>query len=220
MSTRLSGTARRNQIIQVATAVFAHHGFQGTTTKTIARHAGINEALLFRHFRNKETLYRSIIDELSSARRPSRQMDEIFKRGGNDLEIFTELACNFLSKSANDQNLTRLLWFTALEGHPRSNLLFDTYMNAYCAPLARYIQRRKRQKDFRKVDSLLAARGFLGMLASYVLTGDLFGAEGYNEIRTKEVSAKLARIWLMGLQNESQEPVRSRNTRSASHATA
>jgi TetR/AcrR family transcriptional regulator len=40
--------------------LFSQRGFRGTTTKEIAVAAGVSEAMVFRHFANKEVLYSAI----------------------------------------------------------------------------------------------------------------------------------------------------------------
>lgn len=54
---KLSGEARREAIIKAVRGVFADKGFHGTTTRELAEAAGVSEALLFKHFPNKESLY-------------------------------------------------------------------------------------------------------------------------------------------------------------------
>ncbi|HEY1706930.1 MAG TPA: helix-turn-helix domain-containing protein [Rhizomicrobium sp.] len=56
-SARLSVEIRRELIVTAARAVFAKSGFSGSRTKEIARKAGINEALIYRHFKSKEELF-------------------------------------------------------------------------------------------------------------------------------------------------------------------
>jgi AcrR family transcriptional regulator len=54
---KLSAEARRAAIIAAVRRVFAEKGFHGTTTRELAEAAGVSEALLFKHFPNKEALY-------------------------------------------------------------------------------------------------------------------------------------------------------------------
>src|SRR5262245_57452073 len=54
---KLSGAERRAAIVKAVQRVFAEKGFHGTTTRELADAAGVSEALLFRHFPNKEALY-------------------------------------------------------------------------------------------------------------------------------------------------------------------
>lgn len=201
MSTRLSAQDRRQQIMQVATGLFARQGFQGTTTREIAGKAGVNEALLFRHFVNKETLYWTIIEKLCSARGRKQRVTGILKAGGSDLEVFTAVAREFLIRSPRDTELTRLLWFTALENHTLSDRFFRTYVSVYYEALAGYIQQRIKQGAFREIDPLLAARGFLGMIIYHFLVQELFGAEKYQKFDAEEVAQTLVAIWLAGMRS-------------------
>jgi AcrR family transcriptional regulator len=54
---KLSGDERRAAIINSVRQLFAEKGFDGTTTRELAQAAGVSEALLFKHFPNKEALY-------------------------------------------------------------------------------------------------------------------------------------------------------------------
>jgi AcrR family transcriptional regulator len=54
---RLSSEERRAAIIKAVRRAFADKGFHGTTTRELADAAGVSEALLFKHFPNKEALF-------------------------------------------------------------------------------------------------------------------------------------------------------------------
>jgi AcrR family transcriptional regulator len=56
----MSGEDRRTAIIRTARRVFVEKGFYRTTTRELAEAAGVSEALLFKHFPNKEALYTAI----------------------------------------------------------------------------------------------------------------------------------------------------------------
>ena len=47
---------------------FAELGVDGARTDSIARSAGVNKALLYYCFRNKESLYGAVLDDVFSAR--------------------------------------------------------------------------------------------------------------------------------------------------------
>ena len=57
---RLDSDERRKAIVRAAVPLFARKGFAGTTTRELAEAAGISEALLFKHFPSKQSLYREI----------------------------------------------------------------------------------------------------------------------------------------------------------------
>jgi len=201
MSTRLSALDRRRQIMRAASSLFARRGYGGTTTREIAQRAGINEALLFRHFPSKEKLYWTIIEEQCSARGRRRKIKEILDACGSDFEVFAAIAREFLMRNARDTELTRLLWFTALESHTLSRRFFRTYVAVYYEELAGYIRRRMDEGAFRSADPLLSARGFLGMVVYHFLIQELFGGQKYQKFDPVQVAETLAGIWLNGMQN-------------------
>jgi AcrR family transcriptional regulator len=201
MSVRLSALDRRRQIMRAASGLFARRGYGGTTTREIAKRAGVNEALLFRHFPSKEKLYWTIIEEQCSVRGRRHRIKEILDAGGSDMEVFTAIAREFLVRNARDTELTRLLWFTALESHTLSRRFFRTYVAVYYEALAGYIRRRMEEGAFRSVDPLLSARGFLGMVVYHFLVQELFGGEKYQKFDPGMVAETLAGIWLNGMQN-------------------
>ena len=59
-ASRMSSKDRRTAIIRTAQKVFVEKGFYRTTTCELAEAAGVSEALLFKHFPNKEALYTAI----------------------------------------------------------------------------------------------------------------------------------------------------------------
>jgi AcrR family transcriptional regulator len=59
---RLSAEARKEAIVEAVQDVFAQKGFDGTTTRELAKAAGVSEALLYKHFPSKESLYAAMLD--------------------------------------------------------------------------------------------------------------------------------------------------------------
>src|SRR5437764_5939887 len=62
---RLKAPQRREQLIEVATKLFARHGYEATTTAAIADAAGVTEPILYRHFKGKQELFVAIVREMS-----------------------------------------------------------------------------------------------------------------------------------------------------------
>jgi AcrR family transcriptional regulator len=57
---KLSSEERRAAILKAVRRLFAEKGFHGTTTRELAEAAGVSEALLFKHFPNKEALFSAL----------------------------------------------------------------------------------------------------------------------------------------------------------------
>lgn len=56
-------TEKQEKILQAALELFAKEGYNATSTSKLAKHAGVSEGLIFRHFTNKEGLLQAILDE-------------------------------------------------------------------------------------------------------------------------------------------------------------
>jgi len=56
-------TEKQEKILQAALELFARDGFKTTSTSKVAKHAGVSEGLIFRHFGNKDGLLQAIIKE-------------------------------------------------------------------------------------------------------------------------------------------------------------
>jgi AcrR family transcriptional regulator len=61
--TRLAAPERRAAVLDCACRAFAQGSYRGTTTAEIARHAGVTEPILYRHFDSKRALYLACLDE-------------------------------------------------------------------------------------------------------------------------------------------------------------
>jgi len=62
---RLKAAKRREQLLSVATKVFARFGYEAATTHAIAEAAGITEPILYRHFKSKQDLFIAITKQMS-----------------------------------------------------------------------------------------------------------------------------------------------------------
>ena len=68
---RLSASARRTQLIEIARAVFATHGYEATSVEEIAARANVSKPIVYEHFGGKEGLYAVLVD---------REMDFVVTR--------------------------------------------------------------------------------------------------------------------------------------------
>jgi AcrR family transcriptional regulator len=196
---RLSAPDRRKELLTAALDLFAKQGFRGTTTKEIARRAGISEALLFRHFPSKEVLYWSVLQEQCEVRRGRASLDALLQSESSDADLFAAIAEDLLTRNFADSRLYRLLLFSALEDHQLSHRFFTTYISQYYEAVATHIRGRIKEGRFRKTDPLLAARLFIGMALHYFLVEQLFKGTRQQDIDIKKISRTATEIWLEGM---------------------
>src|SRR5437899_11794669 len=88
---RSSGPERQASIIAAAAALFAAKGFNGTTTREIAKTAGISEALVFKYFPTKRALYAAILAEKAPLSELLAAVEEAARKR-DDARVFTMVA--------------------------------------------------------------------------------------------------------------------------------
>lgn len=196
---RIPAEERRQQILDLATELFARQGFQGTTTRQIAQQAHVNEAIIFRHFPTKDELYWAVIENQIRIRAGRARLEAKLAAGGSDREMLTAIAEELLSR---DVTLSRLLLYTALENHELTHRFFRTHVAQYLELLADYIRNGIAGGRFRNVDPLLAARGFLGMIVYHFQIQELFGGKQWQQFDPHHVSTTLVDVWLRGMEKD------------------
>jgi AcrR family transcriptional regulator len=69
-------SARREQILEAATRVFAEKGFRRATTREVAREAGVSEGTIYNYFEDKDALLMAIMDGLNETERRAEDFEE------------------------------------------------------------------------------------------------------------------------------------------------
>lgn len=192
---RTSRRERQASLIAAAASLFARKGFNGTTTKEIAKAAGVSEALVFKHFPTKHALYAAILAEKVTVNELLDAIEESARKR-DDRRVFALIA-GYRIRPGVDSTLLRLLLFSALEGHELSDIFFDKHHKVFYEHLATYIQARISDGAFRPVDPLLAARAFIGMVVHHRLLHEIFGVSMHRS--HDETVSTYVELFLQGL---------------------
>jgi AcrR family transcriptional regulator len=90
---RLKAPQRREQLIDVATKLFAKFGYEATTTAAIAKAAGVTEPILYRHFKSKQELFVAITRAVSGKTLAS--WESLLRRANDPAEQIRLIAREF-----------------------------------------------------------------------------------------------------------------------------
>jgi AcrR family transcriptional regulator len=206
---------RREQIIEVAVRLFSQKGFRGTTTKEIALAAGVNEAIIFRHFSTKSELYAAIIDrKANSAEMKALRsaLAEAIERS-DDRRVFETLAYHMLEFHERDDTAMRLLLYSALEGHELAEMITRNHILKTHQQMAEYVKKRMAEGVFRRMDPLTAVRAFMGMIIGQVMNKKFFlcsGAPMTLNITNRQAAAAFTDIFLASMTNHDNDSARAR----------
>jgi AcrR family transcriptional regulator len=191
---RLPLDARRTQIVKASRALFARKGFSGTTSRELARAAGVSEALIFRLYPTKRALYTAIIQHQIAGAPPVLAAD-----GEPDRAYFLRLTRTFLTRVRNDSTFLRLMMFSGLEGHALSDIYYRSAVSRLIERLRRRIQAGIRAGRYRRVDPYLAARAFTSMLVHFALSQEIF-LKGRPDAPPDRAAETLTDLFFSGLE--------------------
>ncbi len=195
---RLSGAARRRQIIETAASLFSRKGFGGTTTRRVAEAAGISETTIFKHFATKDDLYAAIIEAKTQTEAILGSAEPAARRG-DDAGVLRALAQELIGRTQADPTLMRLLLFSALEGHALSEMFFRSRVKRVDEFLSRYIRERVAAGAFQPLDPLQAAWNFIGMIAYHLLYQEVFGQKPPPHLTTDRAIEEMVELFLKGV---------------------
>jgi AcrR family transcriptional regulator len=200
---RMAGGERRQQILGVAMRLFSQHGFRGTTTKEIARDAGVSEAMVFRHFATKQELYSAILDfkACSGTLGDPREFLADALRRKDDRAVFTELALALMHHHESDQEFLRLLTHAALEEHELAQMFWERTIRQMYEFLGGYVRERQRDGAFRQVEPAVVVRSFLGTIIHHSLNNTLWDKRRtLLDITNERAATEFTEILLRGVE--------------------
>jgi TetR/AcrR family transcriptional regulator len=126
--TRPSADATRDRIVAAAADLFSERSFDGATTREIARRAGVTQPLLNYHFRSKEELWQAAVDSLFDLL--NQTMDERASglRGVDEITSAKLRMREFITFSARNPQLHRIIMQESKADGPRMDYLVDRHV--------------------------------------------------------------------------------------------
>jgi AcrR family transcriptional regulator len=196
---RLSASDRKKQLVDTAMKLFSEQGFDGTSTRQIAEAAGVNESIIFRHFRTKEDLFWAVLSDHVERRGRNRRIREVIDRGHDFRQVLISIAEDLLNRTPDDAAVTRLLFYSALRNSELSDRFFRTYAQDKFDMLSALIRSGIAQGRLRRVDPQIAARSFIGMLVYHYLVQEVFGGARYEQFSVNKIAEEFVDIFIGGI---------------------
>jgi len=107
---------RKEEILEVATRLFAERGYEGTSMNDVAERVGMRKASLFYHFATKDSLYEAVLDRLiASFQEP---LSAIYQNGGTYTERLDVLTDTMVTALGARPYAARLLLREAMDWGP------------------------------------------------------------------------------------------------------
>jgi len=186
----------QSRILKAAQRLFARQGYGATTTRDLAKAAGVAEGTLFRHFENKKAI-----------------LIEVATRGW--VELLTELLTE-LSEMSSYKAVAQVMRRRMLNLNANTDLLRVCFMEAQFHPDLRervqaeviskmtdvaeaFFQTAMDRGTYRPMNPRVVARIFLGMFTVAGFSQNTLADEANSPQDMKELAETLADIFLNGV---------------------
>ncbi|MGH9016262.1 MAG: TetR/AcrR family transcriptional regulator [Acidimicrobiales bacterium] len=125
---RPAADARRDRIVAAAAELFSERSFDGATTRDIAARAGVTQPLLNYHFHSKQELWQAAVDSLFALL--NQVMDEraLGLRGVDEITRAKLLVREFITFSARNPQLHRIIMQESKADGSRMDYLVDRHV--------------------------------------------------------------------------------------------
>lgn len=160
----------KEKIIRAGLKVFNQKGYDKTTTRSIAKEAGVNEVTLFRLFGTKENILKEVIRKNTPLSIPLHPPAS--EEGGDLRGDLIRLALGFYHGLAKNRRAV-LMSLCAAEKYPVIRKIVASGPAEQVTALSRHFLRLKEKGLIRDIDSELTARQFTEMLFGLCMSSGL-----------------------------------------------
>src|SRR5208283_281267 len=169
MGSRGQPEESRAAILQAAAKEFGEHGIAGARTDAIARAAGVNKALLYYYFKDKETLYGAVLDDAFSGMKAKvfRALDsELPPR--EKIMAYVGAYFDFIASNQIYPKLMQREMMRAKEGRSEHiDRLVKTYFQPIYRRVGELLHKGIAEGEFRKVDPAHFVPSMVAMIVFY-----------------------------------------------------
>lgn len=178
---------KRKKIIAAAFELISSKGYQGATTREIARLAGVAEVTIFRHFANKESLFTEVLQTFSAIPTLAELMPKLKKMNYED--GVKTLTVRFVTRLEELRDWIRILNTEVGCAPELLQERYNSFMNQVFSALTEYFEDVHDRGLLRPdLEPLYAARAFHSLTIGY------FYVEGFLGVKSELLEAGDAMI--------------------------
>lgn len=174
LGTRGRPAESRAAILKAAVREFAREGVAGARTDAIARAAGVNKALLYYYFKDKEALYQAVLDEVFMGVRAA--INQALSQNLPPRERLAAYVCAHFDYIASNPLYPRIVHAEFLRaGRDPSRLqrVAKQYFQPIFVNLAALLNEGRKCGEFRAVDPIHFIPSMISVIVFYFITAPI-----------------------------------------------
>ena len=174
LGTRGKPEESRAAILDAAVREFAREGVAGARTDAIARLAGVNKALLYYYFKDKEALYQAVLDEVFSGVRTAihNALSQSLPPRRR-LEAYVSAHFNYIATHPPYHRLVHAEFLRAGRDPSRLERVAKQYFRPVFSELAALLKEGEQSGDFRPVNPVHFIPSMISVIVFYFTTAPI-----------------------------------------------
>jgi len=197
MGSRGQPEESRAAILKAAAHEFAEYGIAGARTDAIAHEAGVNKALLYYYFKDKETLYSAVLDEAFSGLK-----ETVFRVLDSELpprEKMMAYVGAYFDFVASNQVYPRLMQREMMRAREGSSQHLERIIKNYFRPIfvrvAELLQKGIAEGEFRPVNPVHFMPSMVAMIVFYFSGAPVMQRiVGFNPLTAERIAERRAAV--------------------------
>jgi len=187
----------RHAILDAAEREFAAEGIDGARTEAIARTAGVNKALLYYYFQDKESLYGAVLDRVFAGLQQA--ITEVLRQDLPPREkvlAYVKAHFDYIARAPGYPKLVqRGLMGTERDGSPLVRRILERYLAPLYRQLSEVIAQGSRAGEFRPVDAVQFVPTMVAVIVFYFAASPVLKSiMGSDPLAPERVAARRAAV--------------------------
>lgn len=175
-------------ILNAAVDEFAAEGLSGARMDAIAKTAGVNKALLYYYFNDKESLYGAVLDHVFSG--IHSRLSEALNRPGTPGTAILRYAVKHFDYLASNRHYLRLVQYEMMRARIGKSVHIERLVNLYFRPLIDRLHTVMEEAieagEFRRFDAMQMALSVTGVNVHYFIAAPILKTMGYPNMLAPE----------------------------------
>jgi AcrR family transcriptional regulator len=161
MPSPVKASQTTDKLVLAAGQLFAHQGYHGTSTREIARLAGVSENTLFRHFDYKEDLFWSALLRHTNGLRFGRDLEDGLGQCGPVDTVLPKIFELLNDTAILSPELWRLIAVAFLELNWKAEAFCQEHLSPMLSAIHQYLALNIRVGRIRNLDPAMLTLAFL-----------------------------------------------------------
>jgi TetR/AcrR family transcriptional regulator len=174
LGTRGKPEESRAAILKAAVGEFAREGVAGARTDAIASSAGVNKALLYYYFKDKEALYQAVLDEVfSGVRAAIHQALSKHLPPRDRLRAYVHAHFDYIASNPLYPRIVHAEFLRAGRDPSRLQGVAKQYFRPIFSELSSLLTEGAASGDFRRVDPIHFIPSMIAVITFYFITAPI-----------------------------------------------